>query len=128
MLENRLPPLFKKMLWFWVIFSISPFIAWWATNLSATAWWLGCWIVVWIWFVNSKADLLTRGLWFIMLSVFIAVIGKGLISPKDHKDIIDMIQNIMLLVSGGVGGNFMAHYLLHMPKQTSTKAPPSKQE
>ena len=107
-----LSPLFKKMIWFWLIFATSPLALVYFTSINATALWCWAWLVIWAIFVHWKTDELTRGLFFIAASVFVAIIGKSMIEAKGHAEVINMVQNVILLVSGGVGGNFMAAYLL----------------
>lgn len=107
-----LSPLVKKTIWFWVIFAISPFALAYKTSIIATVAWCWVWLMIWAIFMHWKTDELTRGLFFIVASVFIAIVGKSIIGSTEHAEIIDMVQNVMLLVSGGVGGNFMAAYLL----------------
>lgn len=112
----------KKLAWFWLIFAISPIFLWYFTSQCATALWCWAWLVVWAVFIHSKADELTRGMAFIVASVFVVFAGKYFLGKTEHAEIIELVQNTMLLVAGGVGGNFMAAYLLrqsHEPKQPS---------
>ncbi|MDR0776033.1 MAG: hypothetical protein LBE81_05280 [Azonexus sp.] len=74
------------------------------------------WIVIWAIFIHWKTDTLTRGLFFIVASVFIVIVGRSMLEGTEHKEVLDMLQNVILLISGGVGGNFMAAYLLDKEK------------
>lgn len=107
------------MAWFWIVFLLSPLILLYYTSINATAIWVWIWGVVWFYFVNSKADELTRGLIFIVASVFVAVVGKTMIGHTEQPETIEMVQNVMLLIGGGVGGNFMAAYMLKNHTTTS---------
>lgn len=107
-----LSPLVKKMVWFWLIFALSPIALAYFTSNTATALWCWVWLAIWAIFIHWKTDELTRGLFFIVASVFVAIIGKSMIGCNEHAEVLDMVQNVILLVSGGVGGNFMAAYLL----------------
>jgi hypothetical protein len=108
----HIPPIVKKMAWFWLIVIASPFLIAYYTSIDSTALWCWSWIGAWAIFIHWKTDELTRGLFFIVASTFIAVIGKSIIGTNEHTEVMEMVQNVMLLVSGGVGGNFMAAYLL----------------
>ena len=94
---------------------ISPLVLLYFTHITAAALWCWAWGVVWFVFINSKRDELTRGLGFIVASVFVAIAGKSKIGQVEHAETVEMIQNVILLISGGVGGNFMAAYLLKNP-------------
>ena len=104
--------LLKKMAWFWIVFAFSPLLLWYFTHIGAAAVWCWAWLVVWCVFIYWKTDELTRGLVFIVASVFVAIAGKSIIGNTEHAEVIDMVQNVILLISGGVGGNFIAAYLL----------------
>jgi hypothetical protein len=103
----------EKIIWFWTVFAISPLFLWGFTQISATAVWCWTWLAVWAVFVYWKTDALTKGLVFIVASVFVAIAGKSLIGHAEQGEVIDMVQNVILLISGGVGGNFMSAYLVN---------------
>lgn len=108
----------KKIAWFWIVFLFSPLLLWYFTHIGGAALWCWAWLAVWFVFINWKTDELTRGLAFIVASVFIAITGRLMIGQTEHAAVLDAIQNVILLISGGVGGNFMAAYLLknqHQP-------------
>lgn len=71
---------------------------------------------LWAWFVHSKRDELDRGLVFLVGSVLIATIGKALVKSAEHPDVVEMIYQMLLLIGGGVGGNFMAYWLIEQKK------------
>lgn len=100
------------MAWFWVVFALSPLALAYFTSIDGTAIWCWAWLAVWAVFIHWKTDELTRGLVLIVASVFIAIAGKSIIGCNEYPEVIDMVQNVILLVSSGVGGNFMAAYLL----------------
>lgn len=81
--------LMRKLSWFWIIFTFSPLILWYFTHIEATAIWCWAWGGVWYLFIVSKSDGLTRGLVFIVASVFVAIAGKTIIGPTEHAETID---------------------------------------
>lgn len=111
--------LIKRLAWFWLIFACSPLLVWYFTHLFPGAVWLWSWIPLWAWFVHSKRDELDRGLVFLVGSALIATIGKSLIGTAEHQEVVDMIYQLLLLIGGGVGGNFMAYWLVEQRKHAS---------
>lgn len=110
----------KKLAGFWIIFSASPLSLIYFANLTSAAVWCWIWIIVWFLFINWNTDNLTRGLSFIVASVFVAIMGKSIIGESEHKEVIDLIQNVILLISGGVGGSFISDGLLKKKYDTTS--------
>jgi len=84
-------------------------------KLPAAGLWMWLWIVVWFWFVNSRMGLMERGLWLVASTALIAVYGRFYLMEHElaNSVILDSMSQVMLLIGGGVGGNFIAHDLMH---------------
>lgn len=93
------------------------------TWASASA---GLWALVWLmlvcYFLWSSTEPFTRGLILIGGSVLIAFGGRHLIGSSTGALVLDSLQNMMLLVGSGLGGNFMAHQLLEERQAKATQA------
>lgn len=98
----------KNLSWFFLVLILSPFILWYFAEISLTAFWLIAWCLVWVWFVFSEKDNFDRGLIFIVASVFIAIAGKSYLQLKEQALILDMLYELMIIVSSAIGGNLMA--------------------
>lgn len=81
-------------------------------GLHGAALWCFVWLCLWAWFVNSKQDIFNRGLFFTVFSVLVAFAGRAILKDKEHADILEMLSQTFLIIGGGVGGNFMAQYVL----------------
>jgi hypothetical protein len=88
---------------------LSPYLAYYFSGIGWTALWVYAWLTVWTIFVRAKWDDATRGLFLIIASSWVAIIGKHYL--HENEQVVDAIQNVMLLVGGGVGGNFLYAYL-----------------
>lgn len=81
-------------------------------SIAIVFWSMG-WSVAWVVLLHWNADHLKRGLAFVALSVIVAFLGRIMIGSSAPPDVLDMIQNMILLVAGGVGGNFISYSLLN---------------
>lgn len=97
--------------------------AWYFSGIGWTALWVYAWLLVWAIFVNAKWDDATKGMFLIVMSSWVAIIGKKYL-PEDAS-VVDAVQNVMILISGGVGGNFIYAYLA--AKKTGSKTNRSDQ-
>jgi hypothetical protein len=78
------------------------------TSTGAASAWCGAWTLLFCWFLFSKQDHASRGLWLIVGTVAIAVIGKVLLKQYIPQDILEALSQMFMLVGGGVGGNFLS--------------------
>lgn len=101
--------LLKLSAWFFIIFILSPLLVWYFTNIGRAALWIWAWLILWFVFINAKWDELTKGLLLIVGSCWIAVGGRTLV--HEVVPVLDALQNMMLLIGGGVGGNFIYAFL-----------------
>lgn len=95
--------------WVIIVLILSPILAWYFSGISWTALWVYAWLAVWAIFIKAKWDDATKGMFLIVMSSWVAVIGKTYL-PEDAS-VVEAIQNVMILISGGVGGNFIYAYL-----------------
>jgi hypothetical protein len=102
-----------------VVFVLSPLWLIYFANLTEAAWWVWAWVVVWAIFVYAKWDDATKGLFLIGSTCLVAVIGRTMV--KESAPVLDTIQQMMLLVAGGVGGNFITTYLKERKARTNKR-------
>jgi hypothetical protein len=102
----------KKAAVFFLLFGLSPLPLLYFSNLNGAAIWCWIWSGLWAWFVWSKSDAFTRGLILLVGSAALAIGGRLLLKGKESDDVIDMLSQVILLIGGGVGGNFISHYLM----------------
>lgn len=105
-----------------ICWAVWPIGLWLLTNIGATAVWCIAWVALSTWFLFSKQDTATRGLWFVTVSVMIAFVGRYIVGASEHELVLDSVQNVMLLIGGGVGGNFMAAGMLEADRKEAKKA------
>jgi hypothetical protein len=102
----------RRLAVFWIIFLLSPLLILYFTNLFPAALWIWTWAPLWGWFIYSKQGGLERGLIFLIGSVLIATIGKSIVSGAENSDVVEMVYQLILMIGGSVGGNFISHYLI----------------
>lgn len=100
--------------WFLLLVILSPFVVYYASGLTSVAIWVYIWLVVWAVFVNVKWDDASRGIFLIVVSSWVAILGKKFLPA--NVPVVDAVQNVILLISGGVGGNFIYAYLASKKK------------
>lgn len=99
----------RVIAWMLLAVMLSPLLAWYLSGVGWTAIWVYAWLVVWWIFVNAKWDDATKGMFLIVMSSWVAIIGKTCL-PEDAA-VVEAVQTVMILISGGVGGNFIYAYL-----------------
>lgn len=104
---------FKCGAWMIIVGVFSPLWAWYFSQLLPAALWVYAWLVVWAIFVWTKWDDLTKGLVLIVGSCWVAMDGRVWVA--ESAPVMDGVQNMMLLIGGGVGGNFIHGYLTKRP-------------
>lgn len=94
-----------------VVFSLVtlPFVALYGSILSPAGVLALFWLCMFAIFIFSKWQLEYRGLFLIATSVGVALLGKAAFSDQG---LIDYLYEFVMLVGGGVGGNFIAAGLL----------------
>lgn len=105
--------------WVLLVFVMSPLLAWYFSGIGWTALWVYAWLAVWAIFINAQWDDATKGMFLIVMSSWVAVVGKKYL-PEDVA-VVDALQNVMILISGGVGGNFIYAYLANQKASNSKK-------
>lgn len=95
--------------WFFLLLILSPLLVVYLSGIGWTALWVYSWLFVWAIFVFTKWDEATKGMFLITASSWVAIIGKHYL--PENESVVEALQNVMLLVGGGVGGNFIYAYL-----------------
>ncbi|MFC5550290.1 hypothetical protein [Massilia aerilata] len=108
-MSEKLRSNLRIVAWLLLVVILSPLAAWYFSGVGWTALWIYAWLAVWAIFVNAKWDDATKGMFLIVMSSWIAILGKKYL-PEDVS-VVEAIQNVMILISGGVGGNFIYAYL-----------------
>ena len=96
------------------LLAIAPAAFWYFGGLPHAAWWCWAWLLLFVVFLFLKIGAFEKGLIFAAGSVLIAVAGQHLAREAGQTApvVLDMLFQTMLLVGGGIGGNFMAHALI----------------
>lgn len=118
-------PFMRKAAIFFFIFMVSPIVAAYLSGIGWTGIWIWGWLLVWTIFVNIKWDDATKGIFLIAASSWIAIIGKH--SLPEKAPVIEAIENVMILVAGGVGGNFIYAYLAKQKESSPQPGSTDKQ-
>ncbi len=108
-MSDKLRSNLRVAAWILLVLVLSPLLAWYLSGIGWTALWVYAWLVVWAFFINSKWDDATKGMFLIVMSSWVAVIGKTYL--PENASVVEAVQNVMILISGGVGGNFIYAYL-----------------
>lgn len=92
--------------------------------LDRVAIWLVVWLFVWGLFLFLPISLEARGFLFLSLSLAVSIIGGPLIIttvPPDHKSLIELLAQFMVVSGGGVGANFVAAGMLKFEESAASK-------
>jgi hypothetical protein len=108
-MNNKLSSNLRPVAWVLLLVVLSPLLAWYFSGIGWTALWVYAWLAVWAIFINAKWDDATKGIFLIAMSSWVAIIGKQYL--PENATVVEAVENIMILVSGGVGGNFIYAYL-----------------
>jgi len=91
------------------------------TTIDRVALWLVAWLVVWGLFLFLPATLETRGFLFLSLSLAVSLLGSSWVTATvstEHKSLIGLLSQFMLVTGGGVGANFVAAGMLKFEENT----------
>lgn len=102
----------KSVALFYILLMLSPILILYFNNLDPAFYLVWLWLGLWLWFVKSKHDIVIRGLFFVVISVLLAICGQLYLVDKENKHTIEILSQLFLIIGGGVGGNFMAHHFL----------------
>lgn len=101
-----------------VIAILSPCAVMFLSSMPGVVVWVYAWLSLWGIFYTRQDDL-TKGLVLIVCTCWITIAGRALL--EDSETLLNAVQNMMLLISGGVGGNFIYAHLARLQKGAARK-------
>jgi len=109
----------KYFLIFCLAPAVLPILYWYFSNLDDVALWLWIWILGFAWTVFSKKPFETRGWFFLVYSVAVAVVGNSIFKDPKYSEFalsVEMFSQVMIVTGSGIGSNLLAHWMINSKK------------